>query len=169
MRGLFDFLWGSVPAEFQSRFGLDESVRRLSNATRRFVFLITRSVAVGKVSRDRVSLCRVMPFYGNFFFFVGKFREQDGRVVLSGVFALSDSFKALMTFWLGFFVLWTSLVILGLLIRGDPPLWWFLLGGVGMLGAGLTFVWLLKWMSRNDVVWLSRLIQDALSANIKPE
>jgi hypothetical protein len=163
MRGLFDFLWGSVPAEFESRFGLDESVRRLSAVTRRFVFLITRQVAVGHVSRDRVSLCRVMPFYGRFFYFLGEFREQDGRVVLSGRFTLSWGFKALMTSWLGFFLFWESLVVLGLLVRGDPPLWWFLFGGVGMFGAGLTIVWLLKWMSRKDVVWLSTLIRDSLS------
>ena len=163
MRGLFDFLWGSVPAEFQSRFGMEESVRRLSAATRRFVFLVTKQVAVGYVSRDRVSLCRVMPFYGNFFFFVGKFREDSGGVVLSGRFTLSWGFKTLMTSWLGFFLFWESLVVVGLLVRGDPPLWWFLIGGVGMFGAGLTFVWLLKWMSRKDVVWLSTLIRDSLS------
>jgi hypothetical protein len=75
MRWLFDFLWGSIPAEFESRFGMEESVRKLSGATRRFVFLVTKQVAVGHVSRDRVSLCRVMPFYGNFFFFVGKFAK----------------------------------------------------------------------------------------------
>jgi hypothetical protein len=78
MRWLFDFLYGSVPAEFESRFGLDESARKLSAATRRDVFLITKSVAVGNVSKDSVSLCRVMPFYGTFFYFFGEFREHNG-------------------------------------------------------------------------------------------
>jgi hypothetical protein len=32
-----------------------------------------------------------------------------------------------------------------------------------MFGAGLMFVWILKWMSRNAVVWLPRLIRDSLS------
>jgi hypothetical protein len=30
MRRLFDSLYGSLPAEFESRLGLDESARRLS-------------------------------------------------------------------------------------------------------------------------------------------
>jgi hypothetical protein len=83
MRGLFDSLWGSVPAEFQSLFRLDESVKKLSMATRRFVFLLaTKPVAVGTVSMERVSLRRMTPFYGNnFYVFFGEIRERDGRVV----------------------------------------------------------------------------------------
>lgn len=161
MRWLFDFLFGSVPAEFESSFGLDESVRRLSAVTRRFVFLITKQVAIGEVSRGRVSLCRVMPFYGNFFYFFGEFREENDRVVLSGRFTLSWYMKALMTFWLGFCLFWTGLATLTLF--QDPPLWWFPLTGVAMFGAGLTVVWLLRWMSCNDIAWLSKVIQDSLS------
>jgi len=163
VRWLFDFLYGSVPAEFESRFGLEESVRRLSIATRRFVFLITKQVAVGRVSENWVSLSRVMPFYGNFFYFFGGFHEHNGRVVLSGRFALSWFAKAFMTFWLGFTLLWTSLAMLAVFARGDLTLWLFPLIGAVMFGAGLTFVWFLKRMSRNDIAWLSRVIRDSLS------
>jgi hypothetical protein len=163
MRWLFDFLYGSVPAEFESRFGLDESVRKLSTATRRFVFLITKQVAVGNVSKDGVSLCRVMPFYGNFFYFFGEFREHNGRVVLSGRFTLSWFAKALMTFWLGFCLFWTSLAALAVVLARDPHVWWFPLTGAVMFGVGVAVVWFLKWMSRNDIAWLSRVIQDSLS------
>jgi hypothetical protein len=164
MRGLFDFIWGSVPAEFESRFGLDESVRKLSVATRRFVFLLaTKPIAVGTVTNDRVSLRRITPFYGNnFYFFFGEFREQNGQVVLSGRFTLSPFFKLFMTLWLSFCPSWTIVAAVGVIARGDTSLWWFPLCGVGAFGAGVMFAWLLKWMSRNDVAWLSRVIQDSL-------
>ena len=166
MRWLRDFLWGSVPAEFESRFGLqDDSVRKLSTATRRYVFLmVTKTVAVGNVSKDHVSLRRMTPFGGNnVYFFLGEFSEQNGRVVLSGRFTLSRLFKAFMTLVLAFVLFWTGLVTLTLLIQRDPVLWSFVLTGVGALGVLLTLVWLLKRTARNDVVWLSRLIQDSLS------
>jgi len=165
MRGPVDFIWGTVPADFESRFGLDESVRKLSDATTRFVFLlVTKPVAVGKVSNDRVSLRRVTPFYGNnFYFFFGEFREQNGRVALSGHFTLSPFFKLFMTLWLSVCPVWTSVAAVAVIARGDTHLWWFPLFGVGAFGAGVTFVWLLKWMSRKDIAWLSRVIQDSLS------
>jgi hypothetical protein len=162
MRWLFDFLYGSVPAEFESRFELDESVRRLSSATRRFVFLVTRSVAVGNVSRDRVSLCRIAPFHGRFFVFFGEFHENKGRVVLSGRFTLNWFTKAFLTFWLGFSLFWTILAAVTVLAR-DLSLWWFPLFGVMAIGVGLMFVWYLKWTSLTDIAWLSKLMQDSLS------
>jgi hypothetical protein len=38
IRRLFNLVHGSTPAEFECGFSLDESVRRLANATRRSVF-----------------------------------------------------------------------------------------------------------------------------------
>ena len=162
---LLDLLYGAVPADFESAFGLEESVRRLSAATERSVFgALTHQAAVGRVSEARVSLQRVNPFVRNSFkpFYIGEFREINGRLVLSGRFTMLWWVKAFMTFWFGFCLLWTALAILPLLAR-DPHTWWFPFAGVGMFAVGVAFVALCKRLARNDVPWLSKVIQDALS------
>ena len=165
IRRLFDLLYGATPADFESAFGLEESVRRLAAASKRSVFrAFIHQAAVGCVSKDRVSLQRVIPFVGNSFkpFYIGEFREIGGRVVLSGRFTMLWWVKASMTYWFGFCLLWTALAILPLLVR-DAHAWWFPFAGLSMFSAGVAFVAFCKWLSRNDVAWLSRVIQDALS------
>jgi hypothetical protein len=166
----FDLLYGAEPAEFESAFGLEESVRRLSAATKRSVFsALTHQAAVGTVSESRVSLQRVIPFVGNSFkpFFIGAFDVRNGRTVLSGRFTMLWWVKAFMTFWLGFCLLWTFLAIPALLQR-DANAWWFPFAGIGMFTAGVIFVWLCKRLSRNDVPWLSKRIREALSSVQEP-
>src|SRR5271165_4780867 len=110
VRQFVDLVYGSVPAQFESAYSLEESVQHLSAATRRSVFrALTTEAAVGKVSADRVSLQRVIPFFGNSFkpFFVGKLHNNDGRIILIGRFTMLWFTKAFMTFWLGFCALWT--------------------------------------------------------------
>jgi hypothetical protein len=165
IRWLIDLLYGGIPAEFESAFGLEESVRRLSAATGRSVFsALMHQAAVGTVRADRVSLQRVIPFVGNSFkpFFIGSFRASNGRVILSGKFTMLWWVKAFMTFWLGFCLLWTAMAILPLLAR-DPRTWWFPFAGLGMFAAGTAFVWFCKWTSRKDIPWLSAVIWDALA------
>lgn len=165
MRRLFDLLYGSVPTDFESAFALEESVARLVEATERSVFgSRTHQAAVGRVSKDRVSLQRVIPFFGNSFkpFYVGQFREANGRVVLTGRFTMHWWVKALMTFWFGFCALWTGRAIMPLLTR-DANAWWFSIAGAGMFAAGIAFVAFCKWLSRNDIPWLAKVIHDALS------
>src|SRR5437016_14676948 len=92
-----DLIYGSYRAEFESDFDLPESVRRLSAATSRSVFsALTHQAAAGKVSESRVSLQRVIPFFGNGMkpFFFGKFDVRDGRTILSGQFTLHWFVKA---------------------------------------------------------------------------
>jgi hypothetical protein len=164
MRRLFDQLYGSV-ADFESAVGLEESVKRLSAATERSVLgAWTHQAAIGRVSTNRVSLQRVIPFVGNSFkpCYIGKFRQINGRVVLTGRFTMLWWVKAFMTFWFGFCILWTALAMLPLLAR-DPHTWWFPFAGAGMLAAVVAFVALCKRLSRNDVPWLSKVIEDALS------
>ena len=166
MRRLFNLLYGAVPADFESAFGLEESVKRLSAATQRSVFgAFTHQAAVGRVSKDRVSLQRVIPFVGNSFkpFYIGKFRETNGRVVLTGRFTMLWLVKAFMTFWFGFCALWTAVAVLPLLMR-DANAWWFPFAGAGMFAAGVAFVAFCKRLSRNDIPWLSKVIQNALSS-----
>src|SRR5215469_18474481 len=94
--------------EFQSAFGLGESVDRLKAATRRSVFVsMARQAAVGRVSAERVVLQRVIPMFGNSFkpFFVGRFIERDGRVFLVGQFRMLWLVRVFMTFWFGMIAL----------------------------------------------------------------
>lgn len=167
-RRFFDVLYGSTSAEFESAFDLPESIRRLSAATGRSVFVASEA-AVGTVSNSRVSLQRVIPLVGNSFkpFFVGAFRVQNGRTVLAGRFTILRSVKTFMSIWFGFILLWTILTVPALLQR-NANAWWFPFAGIGMLVVGGVFVWFCKRLSRNDVAWLSSVIGNALSNGPKP-
>lgn len=165
MRRLFDVFYGTLPAEFESDFGLEESVKRLTAATERSVFgLLKHEAAVGRVSRDRVSLQRVIPFIGNSFkpFYVGRFREINGRVVLAGEFTVLGWVKAFMTCWLGFCAFWTVMTA-ALAFTRESGAWWFPVAGAGNFAVGLGFVAFSRWLARNDVPWLEKVIEDALS------
>jgi hypothetical protein len=161
IRWFLDLLYGGVPAEFESAFGLEESVQRLSAATCHSVFsTFTRQTAFGKVRSDRVSLQRAIPFFGNSFkpFFKGSFRIVNDRVILSGTFTMLWWVKAFETLWFGFCLLWTALAI-----NRDPDKWSLPFAGVGMFILGVAFLWFSKWLSRNDIPWLSAVIHDALT------
>jgi hypothetical protein len=166
MRWLFDMLYGSVPAEFESGFGLEESVERLSAATRRFALLTLKPVAVGRVSSGGVALRRANPFVGNAFSpcFFGAFQERgDGRAVLVGRFTIHWSAKAFTMVWLGACLLLTSVAALAVAAGRARPAWWLPLAGLAMLGFGVALVWFCKWLARNHVRWLSAAMRDALS------
>jgi len=164
MRWFRDVIQG-IPAEFESRFGLEESVARLSAATRRFILFPMRQVAVGRVSQESVSLRKATPFVENSFApqFFGAFYEHDGRTVLFGHFTIHWAVKAFMTLWLSGCLLWTSVVVLTAVAKRDPVMALASLAGVAMLGLGVGFVWFCSWRARGDIPWLSAVIRDALS------
>lgn len=156
------FIYGHKPARFESDFNLAESVERLRAATTRSAFLsLHKQSASGTVNERRVSLQRVIPMVGNSFkpFFVGKFEVVNGRVVLIGRFTMIWFVKAFMSFWFGFILLWISLASVAVITHPKSGQWWFPLFGVGMAAAGVALVKAGKWFSRNDVAWLSELIQ----------
>ena len=164
IRWFLELLYGSVPAEFESAFDLDQSVRRLANKTGRTVFsALFQQRAIGKVSASGVSLQRVIPLVGNSFkpFFIGTFQESGHRVVLSGRFTMHRWAKVFMSVWFGGCVLWTIGAIAGVVIE-DLKKWWVPFIGVGIICAGTALVWVGKWLARNDVAWLSRVIREAL-------
>jgi hypothetical protein len=166
IRKLFGILYGSSPADFVSVFGVEESVARLANATKRSVFqAIAEQAAVGEVSRERVRLSRVRPFVGNSFrtFYVGEFVETDGRVRLQGRFTLSRGTKAFMTLWFGLVLVWTALALTYAILAEDAEAWLFPLAGVAMLAAGLGLLVLFKRLAGSDRPWLSNVIEGALS------
>ena len=165
IRWFKDLLYGSVPATFESAYSLEESVQRLSGATRRSMFsALTTEAAVGRVSAHRVSLQRVTPFFRNSFkpYFIGRFEDQRGKIVLTGQFTAPWFTKAFMTFWLGFCAVWTAAVTIAVLVSPETPKI-MPFGGALMFALGCAFVSFAKKLSAKDVPWLSQLIQTALS------
>jgi len=168
LRWLFDQIHGSIPADFESAFNMDESVARLSAVTKWFAAFTSRVVAEGDVSQHFVSIHKpyslfTVDFRGGFEpYFKGEFSEIDGRVRLSGRFTLGLSAKAFATVWLGFIVLWIGVTIRFLLL-GDARTWWFPFAGLGVLALGAAYVMFAKRWARDDIRWLSQLIEDALS------
>jgi hypothetical protein len=162
---MFRLLYESTPAEFRSAYGIPESVKRLSAATKRSVFAaLGETAAVGKVSEKFVRLQRVIPMVGNAFkpFFTGRFEVREGVTVLAGRFGMLMWAKVFMTFWFGL----TSLFAVGVLLGGlkGPQATLFIWQPFLMLGAGVALVWVGKWFARNDVAWLSGVIETALGA-----
>lgn len=163
IRSLYQFLYGSTSAEFRSAFGLEESVARLRAATKRSVFsALAQSAAVGPVKETKVRLQRVIPMVGNSFkpFFIGRFETRADGVYLSGRFTLLPLVKIFMTFWLGMaiFIGITFATSARSQSGGLPAM----LGSVGMAGFGIALVAFGKWLARNDIGWLSDVIEKAL-------
>jgi hypothetical protein len=158
-------LYESTPAEFRSAYGLSESVERLRAATKRSVFSsLGETAAVGKVSEQRVRLQRVVPMVGNSFkqFFVGRFEIRDGATVLVGRFSLLAMVKVFMTFWLGLAFVFAGGMLLGNFSSPNPVPPFLAFQPFLMLGFGIALVAVGKWFARNDVAWLSNVIERAL-------
>lgn len=165
-RWIMEALAGSVPVEFESAFGLDESVKRLKAATRRWMLSsMGQPFAAGRVTAARVSLQRVIPMVGNSFkpFFVGRFEQRNGKVILAGRFTMSWFVKIFMTIWFAFcgFIAVAGVAAAIISPKAVPmPL----MGGV-MLLFGFGLVRLGRWFSRKDPAWLSDVIRTALHAS----
>lgn len=156
---------GSGPVEFVSAFGMNESVRRLKAATRRWSFpFATQECAAGTVKETRVSLHRVIPMVGNSFkpLFIGRFEQRQGKVVLRGRFTMMLFVKVFMAFWFGMLALFT--LAGSFAITASPKAAMFPLTAVGMMGFGIGLTALGRWFSRNDPAWLTEVIRTALEA-----
>ena len=167
IRWLWNLLYGSAPVEFRSAYDLAESVERLRAATKRSVFsAMGETTAVGKVSEGSVRLQRVIPLVGNSFkpFFIGRFDMHDGKVVLAGEFTMLLIVKVFMTFWLGVVAVFAGAVLLGSFRPEGGSAWFFLLQPFVMIAGGIAAVAAGKWFARNDVAWLSRVIEGALAS-----
>jgi hypothetical protein len=164
-------LWvGSDLVEFESSFGLAESVERLKAATRHWhwaMFTLSREAAAGTVTESRVSLQRVIPMLRNSFkpCFVGRFQVRQNRVVLAGRFALHWSVKLFMGFWFGFWVLFTALALFTAV--PEPHASFMPLAAlITMMAFGIGLMRISVWFSRNDRAWLSDVIRTALSNQV---
>lgn len=165
-RWFYNFLYGSVPASFECAYSQEESVNRLSAVCTDSIFgTLARQTAYGSVKHSEVVLRRTIPFVRNSFkpVFVGKFEHMGSKTVLVGKFAMHGAVKVFLSFWFGFCILWTALVIGVSISKGLGKLWWFPFAGLGMFAAGTLLVGTGKWFARNDVAWLSNIISNALS------
>jgi hypothetical protein len=170
IRWFVRLLFESTPAEFTSGYGLAESVDRLRAATKRSVFgALGETSAVGKVSQEEVRLQRVIPMVSNSFkpFFVGRFEARNGGTVLTGRFGMSKFASIFICFWL------VMVALIGIVLLISAPYStatgnrFFMFGPLIMLPLGIAMVAFGKWLARNDIAWLSQVIQKALGATPK--
>jgi hypothetical protein len=166
---MFQWLWRllyeSTPAEFRSAYALAESVERLRAATKRSVFAsLGETAAVGKVSEEGVRLQRVIPMMSNGFkpFFIGRFEVRDGVTVLFGRFTMALFAKIFMSFWFGMLLAIAGGIWLGTGHSAKPVPRLVLFQPLLMVGFGIVLVAVGKWFARNDVAWLSSVIEGAL-------
>jgi len=175
LRIIRNLLYRGIPARFDSDFPLEDSVRRLREATKRSVFSeLTRQSAVGTVSERKVKLQRVIPFFGNSWkpIFIGEFLIDHGRVVLDGQFTMFTSTKVFNTIWFGFAIVWTLLscfFAVGTAVAPNLPpdvrlTVLFPLIGIAFICVGLLMVRFGWWSSRGDIAYLSNVIKQALTA-----
>jgi len=176
IRWFVNLIYGALPAEFESAYGLQESVERLRAATKRSAFsALSAQAAVGKVTESTVRLQRVIPMVGNSFkpWFYGTFVMRGERVLLTGQFKMLLAARIFMTLWFGFQGLMLIFAVASLPAPSHGatkvP---FLVTALAMFAVGIALLRLGKWFSRNDVSWLSAVIQRAIgdhSANLQFE
>ena len=163
-RWLWRLLFESTPVEFRSAFGLDDSLERLRAATKRSVFsALSETSAVGKVSEKCVRLQRAIPMVGNSFkpFFLGRFHSSGGNVLLVGRFTMLPVVKVFMCIWFGLLILLGLVLLFGAISKGPLPA---VLAPFVMVCAGVAMLAFGKWLARNDIAWLSGVIEGALTA-----
>lgn len=167
VRWFFQFLYGSIPARFESPYPASEATARLVAVVKPSVLSsFAGQCAVGTVTERKVRIQRVIPLVGNAWkpFFYGSFSAAGAGAVLEGAFKFSAFTRVFMSIWFGFVAFWTLLATATVLTK-SPSDFWFPLFGVGMFGAGLAMVRAGKWFARNDVAWLTQIIVQALGAN----
>lgn len=172
MNWLFNYIYGSTPVEFESKLTLEESVLRLKKVilpTSPILFLFTivnSPQAMGQVSAEHVHIQCMRFFGGGAFkpFFTGKFIKENNHLILKGNFAMALSARVALTFWFmgvivfaiaAFVRYFTSSNTLDSLISVFCVSVLLLIFGFGSVAYG-------KWLSRNDLVWLSNIISTSL-------
>ena len=163
-------IWRQTPAQFSSDFDLETSVSRLKTATKwsfRALFQIQTGV-FGRVSEKSVRLSVLHRNKNNSFApeFRGKFRSQNGRVVLCGAFAINRFVQIFATFFLIFALLFGVGATLVCAFQGRWLEALSALGGGGFLSLFLIFLLQTpKWTNRDDVKLIGAAIEKALKAN----
>lgn len=150
--------WNSTPADFQSSFGLTESIERLEAAIQ------AQREGRGKVAESCVLLHRCFWFGGNAFkiFYRGRFVQSiDGRVSLVGAFRMHSLTRAFMAIWcIG--ILSGTVIAPALTGASVTVSIGIVVIGAAIIVAGTAFADFGRWLAGDDPEWLSNLIRSAL-------
>jgi hypothetical protein len=166
IRWFVNLIYGSISVEWESVYGLEESVSRLRAATKRSVFsALAEPAAVGTVTESRVKLQRVIPMFRNSFkpFLVGQFVKRGEHVFLVGRFTMDGFVKVFMTVWFGFLVVFGVAAPFAHTVSRSGS-FAFVFAPIIMCGFGVGLVWFGKWLARNDAAWLADVVKRALGA-----
>ncbi len=158
---------------FETHIPLSAVIARLTERIRSTNVLVStlsnseHPTLVGSVSSDFVILRKVETMSGTIFNpeFYGKFEKAGGNMLhLRGVFTMRSLPKAILTFFFAvFFLLSLVLVAIGVDITLDIQTRLLALFAPGMIVLLILFVRYCKWLSHNDVEWISNEIKSALS------
>jgi len=162
---IWETVYPEVVVQFDSRYDLQTSIRRLSERSRPSVLRTPfREAAVGRVGAGEVRLRRYNPWFRNDFApcFVGAFDTSGGRTVLRGCFRARAWTRAFLAFWSGFCILWTLAATAAAI--GDSSRWALPLAGLLMLLFGLGLVLCGRTVGRTDVDWLTHVVRQALGS-----
>lgn len=161
---LFNFLYGSRYAQFESRYSIHEAVFRLAGEVKpsRSSWL-PGECAVGTVTENEVFIYREIPFFRNSWkpIFVGSFECNDNKTILKGKFRFSNWTVILTLYVFLFIAIWTALAT-NAVISNSSTDFSFPLVGVAMFGFNIAMIFYGKWTARKDVAWLSKVISGAL-------
>jgi hypothetical protein len=165
-------LFKRTKAEYKSRYSLENSIQKLQEVVKSpwNIFNCSRSIC-GRVTKEKVYLYRMIPFARNSFVpvFNGSFHQQNGEVILSGVYSMCTFVKIFMIIWFGFFILEIIGTLIGVfqeIILKDKSiaeLSPMVLIPFVMLFFGIGLVKLGQYLSRNDIDYISKVINDALN------
>jgi len=177
---MFKLIWnriyGSTPAVFESAYDLEESVRRLQAVTVSPLKSSLMEVMYGEVRDEHVSLRRLSApesylddiFSRNIRFnlepyYYGSFQQTEQGVILMGKFSMSLGEKI----WIHFlFSLFLYSIINGMFqLRYNN--WWnnlYLLGYVFAILAYFNTLYFFAKKPPEDIPWLMKKISEALSA-----
>jgi hypothetical protein len=172
IRWLLNLLYGSVSAEWESAYGLEESVTRLRAATRKWGFsALAEPAAVGTVTESKVKLQRVVPMVRNSFkpFLIAQFVKRGERVFLVGRFTMLGAVKVFMSVWFCLVIVFGAAALIGqIAMKSGSSL--FALGPIAMCGFGVGLLWFGKWLAKNDAAWLSEVVKGAIGGTAgKPD
>jgi len=149
---------------------LDSVVHTLSKLVRPITvpgLTITREggVLVGEVSRNEVRLSRARPLRSNIFkpFFYGKLVEHEGKTILSGKFVMHPVTVFVIAVFYCLLSIISVLLFLAWFGQADGSPIAYPLSGPAVLVLLTGFVWFVRWISCDDVQWISAHIRDALA------
>ena len=166
-RRFINSVYGSTPAQFISDYSLEESGVRLSDALKKPSIFSggPHGALVGRVTNSDVWFARVIHLQMNCCkpVFYGSFSSDGHRVILSGHFTMHGFIKVFMTAWFGFALLWIVLAV-DAFSSGQPGEGFHhLASGIVVFLLGVAGVKLGQWVSRNDIEWVSKIVEDTLS------